>query len=553
MSANACDERSLLSNLLIKSHGLEFWAPDSYTWSNTRGSCSKIDFVLFSQPAVSQSYFRVVLGSDFLLGSDHRAVLLTQCLGQSAASRPHRPPRHRCGKRITDPTKTVANCEALAEHLDLGMEDLTMASLSRAAQSSCFRGTSCRYRDSPEIKSLIQERKRATGAQARKLAKQVIQLRAVAKQHWMTELLDRGAAGDYKAISFFKRRQSSLVTHCNYLTRAGGKVKAVCDLKRHFRLKYTSPDPAPREQAVVSWQRAVGPIIAPRMITGDEIVEILATCKHGKSSGADGIPYEFLQVAMQTSLRVHISEYFNDVLVGSAAVPQAWLESKLTFIAKTVSPHHPIVLSAAPGKIFTKILLYRLRAHFPPMRARQLSCVPGAQTREGSCALQQCVRMSREYGKPLVIAKLDIASTFDNLEHAAISQFFRTLGPHREVELLLFIITHSKVLLNMADSEWSQDINRGILQGSSYSAEIFARVVDFYLGDLVDRWHQEEDTWLISHFEALPIKLFNILFADDLILLACSFQQLQHMLVQTQACLQVIGGVKALRLLRFNV
>ena len=43
LSANACDERSLLSDLLIKSHGLEFWAPDSYTWSNTRGSISKID------------------------------------------------------------------------------------------------------------------------------------------------------------------------------------------------------------------------------------------------------------------------------------------------------------------------------------------------------------------------------------------------------------------------------------------------------------------------------------------------------------------------------
>ena len=189
-----------------------------------------------------------------------------------------------------------------------------------------YRGTSCRYKDSPEIKSLIQGRRRATGAQAGKLAKQVVQLKAVAKQHWMTELLDRGASGDYRAISFIKRRQSSLVTHCNCLTRAGGRVKAITELKRHFRFKFTSPNPRPRDQALQSWREAVGPVIAPRLITEEEIVEILATCKRGKSSGSDGIPYEFLQIAMQTSLRALLSEYFNDILVGSISVPQLWLE-----------------------------------------------------------------------------------------------------------------------------------------------------------------------------------------------------------------------------------
>ena len=67
------------------------------------------------------------------------------------------------------------------------------------------------------------------------------------------------------------------------------------------------------------------------------------------------------------------------------------------------------------------------------------------------------------------------------------------------------------------------------------------RTVDFYLGDLVDRWQEEKETWLISHADVIPIKLFNILFADDLILLACSFRQLQHMLLQVQACLAAVG------------
>eukprot|EP00439_Symbiodinium_sp_Y106_P044380 s4378_g5.t1 len=175
------------------------------------------------------------------------------------------------------------------------------------------------------------------------------------------------------------------------------------------------------------------------------------------------------------------------------------------------------------------------------MRSGQLSSVPGAQTLEGSCALQQCVRLSQEYGLPLVIAKLDIASAFDHLEHFAISKFFRSLGPHREAEILLFIISHSKVLISLADIEWSQEVDRGILQGSSYSAEIFARVVDFYLGDVLDDWQAREYTWLVSYSSSHPTKLFNILFADDLVLLACSFAQMQRMLKQVQMCLAAIG------------
>ena len=125
--------------------------------------------------------------------------------------------------------------------------------------------------------------------------------------------------------------------------------------------------------------------------------------------------------------------------LGQTRLPREWLISRLTFIPKIVAPLspkdlRPIVLSSVPGKVFTKLLLYRLRAHFPQMVAGQLSSVPGAQTLKASCSLQQCVRLSNEYALPLVIAKLDIASAFDHLDHLAISKFFRLLGPHREAE-----------------------------------------------------------------------------------------------------------------------
>ena len=342
------------------------------------------------------------------------------------------------------------------------------------------------------------------------------------------------------------------MTQCNYLTRAGGRTKAICDLKHFYRIKYTRPDLRPKWLAIESWRDSVGPVLKPRLFTVDEIMGVLATCKRGKSSGADGISYEFLQILMQTDLAVHFVDYFNCILLGVTQVPKDWLVSRLTFIPKVVSPLspkdlRPIVLSSVPGKVFTKLLLYRLRSLFPAMVSGQLSSIPGAQTLEGSCALQQCVRLSNEYGLPLVIAKLDIASAFDTLDHFAV-QIFQLIGPHREAELLLLIISYSSVLLSMADSCWSQDVDRGILQGSSYSAEVFARTVDYFLGEVIRGWQQDETTWIRMEIsEGHYLKLLNILFADDLVLLATSYTQLQRMLYQVRDCLAAIGLQLALK------
>ena len=108
-------------------------------------------------------------------------------------------------------------------------------------------------------------------------------------------------------------------------------------------------------------------------------------------------------------------------------------------------------------------------------------------------------------------------------------------------------MTYSTVLLSMADYTWTQDVDRGILQGSSYSAEIFARTVDFYLGELVQQWQETESTWISMDSGGALIKLLNILCADDLILLATSFCQLQRMLIQVRDCLAAIGLTLSLK------
>ncbi|OLP89895.1 hypothetical protein AK812_SmicGene28607 [Symbiodinium microadriaticum] len=148
--------------------------------------------------------------------------------------------------------------------------------------------------DTPEILDKIRQRRLLSGREARDLGKEIVRLRAVAKNLWLTEILDRSANGDFKAISYFRRRQAVLSSHQNYLVSAGGKDQAISDLKKHFRLKWCEPNVS-TVSALDILHSPPRSLPSPRLITEEEVCEVLATCKSGKSCGDDGISYEFLQ------------------------------------------------------------------------------------------------------------------------------------------------------------------------------------------------------------------------------------------------------------------
>ena len=143
---------------------------------------------------------------------------------------------------------------------------------------------------------------------------------------------------------------------------------------------------------------------------------------------------------------------------------------------------------------------------------------------------------------------------FDHLSHSAIATFLSTCGPHLESYILLRIIVLSRVLLSISDTSWEQKLLRGIVQGSSYSAEIFARPVDSFLGHLVSLWSKTESTWIQSTDPGGAHRhLFNLLFADDIILLATSYEQAARLLEQVMDTLASIGLSLALDKCQFIV
>ena len=68
------DERGVPFGKLLRELGLSFSRPSHSTWHNTRGSESRIDYLLFSLPSMQVQDDRVHFGSDEVIGSDHCVV-----------------------------------------------------------------------------------------------------------------------------------------------------------------------------------------------------------------------------------------------------------------------------------------------------------------------------------------------------------------------------------------------------------------------------------------------------------------------------------------------
>ena len=246
---------------------------------------------------------------------------------------------------------------------------------------------------------------------------------------------------------------------------------------------------------------------------------------------------------LQSELAEHVLDMYNGVLHGLLPIPQGWLHSHVCFLPKTSTPQspadlRPIVLSSTVAKVFTKALMLRLRPQLPDIGAFQVGGVPQRQILDAACAVQQAVRLSEQYGKPLIILKLDVAAAFDSLSHESIASFLAQARGSREAEVLLDVICNSRVGLGLQGTTWDQPLRQGVLQGSSYSAELFARCVDFYMSPTNKRWQQHEDTWLQTQ---VGRKLFLTPFADDLVLLATSREQALRLLDDTVKTLGAIG------------
>ncbi|OLQ14689.1 hypothetical protein AK812_SmicGene1123 [Symbiodinium microadriaticum] len=127
-------------------------------------------------------------------------------------------------------------------------------------------------------------------------------------------------------------------------------------------------------------------------------------------------------------------------------------------------------------------------------------------------------------------------AAFDSLSHAAVVNFLASCKACPEASLLWDLCSSNQLHMSLGTAEWKVRVSQGILQGSAYSADLFARTLDYHLRGLQDKWTQDYPAWgdnlSLPHF---------LLYADDIMLFAMSPREMQRKLHELADTLATIG------------
>ena len=163
----------------------------------------------------------------------------------------------------------------------------------------------------------------------------------------------------------------------------------------------------------------------------------------------------------------------------------------------------PIALTPCLCKLFSRMLLRRLEGKLPAFQAGQFGSRKGCQTLDGVAAAHLVMQLgTARYGSRPCLAKLDIKAAFDSLSYNAILEFLRQAEPSGEVWHLFSLCFGCKVRMHLGTKSWEVPLRQGLLQGTAYSAVLFGRVLDFFLGPLLRLW---ETRWADLETTSTPL------------------------------------------------
>ena len=306
-------------------------------------------------------------------------------------------------------------------------------------------------------------------------------------------------------------------------------------MQEFYARKYSLPAseyPVTHDQIACLEEKHAGAPVEP--ISAGEVTEALNGVKTSTASGLVSVCYSAIKAYHSHDTAGKLVAFYNDVLQGHIPIPRDWLMGKICCLIpkfrrpSRVQDMRPISHTPCLGKLFSKILIRRLRGTLPPYKAGQHANRPGTQALEAVASAQATMRLYKQAtGEQALVCKLDISQAFDTLSHQALWRFIKDVPPMSQ---------GTSILLQLGSTSWSQELARGLLQGTSFSADIFSRVLDHFLAPLLQTWKvAEHETF--RRFQ-LPHAL---LFADDLLLFATSTVEMQNKLRSLQQTLAMLG------------
>ncbi|XP_055839011.1 uncharacterized protein LOC129906997 [Episyrphus balteatus] len=258
----------------------------------------------------------------------------------------------------------------------------------------------------------------------------------------------------------------------------------------------------------------------------DEVYAAMNGLKDGKAAGSDGIPAEFYKYGTD-ELASKLTVIFNRIM-NHGMIPQEFKKALIFPIHKKGSTMDPtnyrgISFLNASYKIFTSILQVRLRSWIESnklLKEFQAGFRPGYSTIDNIFVLHSIVDFFLAQNKKLYVFFIDFKAAFDTIDRNALMyKLYRSGMSFKFGRVLqnLYRETIAAVWDGKKISQWFET-KSGVKQGCMLSPSIFALFID----DITDG--------LPGGVEYAGSLIKALLFADDIVLFACSPESLQLMI-----------------------
>ena len=295
--------------------------------------------------------------------------------------------------------------------------------------------------------------------------------------------------------------------------------------------------------------------------TLDEYQKVKKKIITGKAAGPDGIPPEAFKYADFDDIML---KFANNLLLHQDK-PEQWSLSHIQPIPKSgdlsdVGNYRGIALSPIAAKIANKMILNRIQPVLDPLlRPNQNGFRPGRSTTSHILALRRIIEGVKAHNQKAIIVFVDFKKAFDSLHRGKLMQILSSYGvPEIIVNAIeqLYKNTFTKVLSPDGLTE-QFEIKAGVLQGNTLAPYLFAIAVDYIMREAVQG---DEDK---LGFELHPrrssrhpaIKITDLLFADDIALLANEIWQAQELLSRVESEAAKVGlavNAKKTEFMAFN-
>ena len=162
------------------------------------------------------------------------------------------------------------------------------------------------------------------------------------------------------------------------------------------------------------------------------------------------------------------------------------------------------------------------------------------QALESVSTLRLLAEKCMEFKRALVMCKTDIAKAFDSVSHESILHALRF---HNIDEAVIYAILreirHNSMVFRLPDGSTTKPISqqRGVRQGGTISPIIFVLVMNFALHGLFRDWNARGLGITLQDNTSIAVAIF----ADDALLLAANWQDMQTMLSEFAAALSLHG------------